>query len=99
MILPSWGPGNTRDAIVGFTTRRGTEFVRWVSKRWYGVEPGMVVGRSSATSLTTTTRRREFVYESTAATSEDAEPTVDVAYRLGWVVVSMKEDWEMVFPD
>ena len=33
-----------RDFAVGIVTGGGTEFVRQVSKRFYGVEPGMVVG-------------------------------------------------------
>ncbi|HET9260625.1 MAG TPA: HAD family hydrolase [Acidimicrobiia bacterium] len=33
-----------RDFTIGIVTGGGTEFVRQVSKRWYGVEPGMVVG-------------------------------------------------------
>jgi phosphoserine phosphatase len=33
-----------RDFMVGIVTGGGTEFVRQVSKRVYGVEPGMVVG-------------------------------------------------------
>lgn len=33
-----------REFTIGIITGGGTEFVRRVSKRWYGVEPGMVVG-------------------------------------------------------
>ena len=33
-----------RDFTIGIVTGGGTEFVRQVSKRCYGVEPGMVVG-------------------------------------------------------
>lgn len=40
---------------------------------------------------------REFAYESKAATFDDAEPITTVAERLGWVTVSMREDWETVF--
>jgi len=40
---------------------------------------------------------REFAYESEAATFKDAEPITAVAERLGWVVVSMRRDWETVF--
>jgi len=40
---------------------------------------------------------REFEYASTAATFEDPEPITAVAGRLGWVTVSMRDDWETVF--
>jgi hypothetical protein len=40
---------------------------------------------------------REFAYAGTAVTFEDAEPIAAVAERLGWVVVSMKNDWDPVF--
>ena len=40
---------------------------------------------------------REFAYQSTAATFEEDEPITTVAERLGWIVVSMKDDWETVF--
>jgi len=40
---------------------------------------------------------REFAYESQAATFEDDEPITAVADRLGWVVVSMRRDWETIF--
>lgn len=40
---------------------------------------------------------REFAYASEAATFEDAEPILDVADRLGWTVVSMRDDWRTVF--
>lgn len=40
---------------------------------------------------------REFVYESKAATFAENEAITDVADRLGWTTVSMKDDWETVF--
>ena len=40
---------------------------------------------------------REFAYESKAVTFEEDEPITAVADRLGWVVVSMQRDWEIVF--
>jgi phosphoserine phosphatase len=43
--------------------------------------------------------QREFAYASTAATFAEAEPITAVAERLGWVVVSIKDDWETVFAD
>jgi phosphoserine phosphatase len=42
--------------------------------------------------------QREFAYESTAATFEDAEPVTAVGARLGWTIVSMRDDWDTVFP-
>ncbi len=155
-----------RDFTIGIVTGGGTEFVRRVSKRWYGVDPGMVVGtligyqfdrddedrpvlRRTAAHTGTANEggakvehiqaqigmapilaignsggdremlewarasphgglavlidhddeEREFAYESTAATFDDAEPITDVAARLGWVVVSMAGDWSRVFTD
>jgi phosphoserine phosphatase len=41
---------------------------------------------------------REFAYESTAATFEETEAITSVADRLGWVTVSMRRDWETIFP-
>lgn len=41
---------------------------------------------------------REFSYESKAATFDDAEPITTIGERLGWTVVSMRDDWESVFP-
>jgi phosphoglycolate phosphatase-like HAD superfamily hydrolase len=40
---------------------------------------------------------REFAYTSTAATFEEQEPITDVAARSGWTVISMKDDWDVVF--
>lgn len=40
---------------------------------------------------------REFAYEGAAATFDDTEPITAVAERLGWVVVSMRDDWDTVF--
>jgi phosphoserine phosphatase len=152
------------DFTVGIVTGGGTEFVRRVSKRWYGVEPGMVVGtligyrfdrddaghpvvRRTAAQTGSANEggakvehihsqigrapilavgnsggdremlewaqasphggmailvnhdddEREFAYESTAVTFEDAEPITEIAHRLGWLVISMKQDWETVF--
>ena len=152
------------DFTVGIVTGGGTEFVRQVSKRIYGVEPGMVVGtligyefgrddagrpvvRRTTTQTGTANEGgakvehihsqvgrapvlavgnsggdremlewaqasrhgglavlvdhddadREFAYESRAATFEEDEPITDVAERLGWVVVSMQDDWATIF--
>jgi hypothetical protein len=41
--------------------------------------------------------QREFAYESTAATFDDAEPITRTGARLGWVIVSMARDWHTVF--
>lgn len=40
---------------------------------------------------------REFAYEGKGATTNDTEPITDVADRLGWTTVSMKNDWSTVF--
>ena len=148
---------------IGIVTGGGTEFVRQVSKRCYGVEPGMVVGtligyRFDRVDGQPVVRRtiaqvgsaneggakiehiqsqvgrppifaagnsggdremlewaqasrhgglavlvdhddaeREFAYESTAVSFQEPESITSVAHRLGWVVVSMKHDWETVF--
>jgi len=41
---------------------------------------------------------REFHYTSTAQTFAETEPITDVGARLGWTVVSMARDWDVVFP-
>ena len=41
---------------------------------------------------------REFHYTSTAQTFTETEPITDVGARLGWTVVSMARDWDIVFP-
>jgi phosphoserine phosphatase len=40
---------------------------------------------------------REYAYAGTAMTNPDAEPITDTAARLGWTVVSMRDDWRQVF--
>lgn len=42
---------------------------------------------------------REFAYAGSAASFAEAESLVDTAHRLGWVVASMRDDWEQVFRD
>lgn len=153
------------DFAIGIVTGGGTEFVRQVSTRLYGVEPGMVVGtligyafdrddagrpvvRRTLAQMGTANeggakvehiqaqvgRRplfaagnsggdremlewaqahprgglallvdhddpdREFAYQSTAVTFDDPEPITVVGERLGWVVASMRNDWDVVFP-
>jgi hypothetical protein len=41
---------------------------------------------------------REFQYTSTAATFVSTEPITDVGARLGWTIVSIARDWDVVFP-
>jgi phosphoserine phosphatase len=41
---------------------------------------------------------REFAYRSTAQTFTEAEPITDVGGRLGWTIVSMARDWDVIFP-
>jgi len=149
---------------IGIVTGGGTEFVRQVSSRFYGVQPGMVVGtligyefdrddrgrplvrRTSAqmgraneggakiehiqaqigrapvlaagnsggdremlewagTSphggvailIDHDDDVREFAYESAAATFEEDEVITAVGERLGWVIVSMRDDWATTF--
>jgi hypothetical protein len=40
---------------------------------------------------------REFSYQSAPATFQETEPITAVANRLGWVTVSMRDDWSTVF--
>ena len=40
---------------------------------------------------------REYAYAGASVTNPDAEPIVDTASRLGWTVVSMRDDWNRVF--
>ena len=152
------------DFTVGVVTGGGTEFVRQLSERLYGVEPGMVVGTligyrfdrddggrpvvrrtisqigkaneggakleniqsqigrapilavgnsagdremlewaqasrhgGLAVLVDHDDAEREFAYAGQAVTFDEDEPITDVAARLGWVVVSMRGDWETVF--
>jgi phosphoserine phosphatase len=41
---------------------------------------------------------REYAYASEAGTFQSTEPVTAIAERLGWTVVSMKNDWAEVFP-
>ncbi|MFC7245193.1 HAD family hydrolase [Catellatospora aurea] len=41
---------------------------------------------------------REYAYASAAVTFADTEPITATAHRLGWTVVSMRDDWSTVFP-
>jgi phosphoserine phosphatase len=41
---------------------------------------------------------REFVYTCKAGTFVETEPITDLGARLGWTVVSMARDWDVVFP-
>ena len=153
------------DFTIGIVTGGGTEFVRQVSRRWYAVEPGMVVGTligyrfdrdahgrpvvrrtisqsgranegaakvehiqaqigrppvlaignsggdremlewaqasrhgGLAILIDHDDADREVAYASTAATFEESEPITTLGRRLGWVIVSMKQDWHTVFP-
>jgi phosphoserine phosphatase len=153
------------DFTIGIVTGGGTEFVRQVSTRLYGVEPGMVVGtligyafdrddagrpivRRTLAQMGTANEGgakvehiqaqvgkrpllavgnsggdremlewaqahpqgglallvdhddadREFAYQSTAVSFDESEPITDVGERLGWVVLSMRDDWDVVFP-
>ncbi len=40
---------------------------------------------------------REYAYAGSSVTNPDAESIVDTAGRLGWTVVSMRDDWNRVF--
>ncbi len=42
---------------------------------------------------------REFKYVGTAQSFQEPAPIVDVANRLGWTIISMKNDWATIFPD
>lgn len=41
---------------------------------------------------------REFSYAGAGATTVETEPIVQVGARLGWTVVSMRHDWDVIFP-
>jgi hypothetical protein len=41
---------------------------------------------------------REYAYVSSAETFAEPEPITDVAQRLGWLTVSMANDWSTIFP-
>ncbi|HEU4319120.1 MAG TPA: HAD family hydrolase [Acidimicrobiia bacterium] len=42
---------------------------------------------------------REYAYESKAGSFTEEEPILEMANRLGWLTVSIKNDWETVFSD
>ena len=42
---------------------------------------------------------REYAYAGSSVTNPDAESIVDTAGRLGWTVVSMRNDWNRVFAE
>lgn len=42
---------------------------------------------------------REYAYRSEAGSFESDESITDVAVRLGWTVVSMRDDWSRIFVD
>jgi phosphoglycolate phosphatase-like HAD superfamily hydrolase len=42
---------------------------------------------------------REYAYESVAGTFAAGETIIDTAERMGWTVVSMRDDWETVYSD
>jgi phosphoglycolate phosphatase-like HAD superfamily hydrolase len=42
--------------------------------------------------------KREFQYISTPGTVVETEPITDAGARLGWTIVSMAQDWDVVFP-
>ena len=42
--------------------------------------------------------QREYAYAGASVTNPDAEAIADTASRLGWTVVSMRRDWNRVFP-
>lgn len=42
---------------------------------------------------------REFAYTGSAVSFAEAETVTDTARRLGWVIASMKDDWEQVFTE
>jgi phosphoserine phosphatase len=64
------------------------EMLEWVAA---GAHPGLaiLVDHDDA--------EREYAYAGQAATFVEAETITDVAARLGWVVVSMRDDWSRVF--
>ncbi|MGA7132316.1 MAG: hypothetical protein WBZ15_08260 [Mycobacterium sp.] len=41
---------------------------------------------------------REFHYTSTAGPVVETEAITDIGARLGWTIVSMARDWDVVFP-
>jgi hypothetical protein len=40
---------------------------------------------------------REYAYDSHAATVAETSPLLDIARTSGWLVVSMRSDWSVVF--
>jgi phosphoserine phosphatase len=57
-----------------------------------------VEGPSLALLIDHDDAKREFQYISTAGTVVETEAITDVGARLGWTIVSMARDWDVVFP-
>ncbi|MEM8745730.1 MAG: HAD family hydrolase [Actinomycetota bacterium] len=78
-----------RPIIAGGNSAGDGEMLEWAMA---GPHPGLAI------LVDHDDGEREFAYESTAATFEHTEKITDVADRLGWVTVSMADDWATVFP-
>ncbi len=78
-----------RPVFAGGNSSGDREMLEWAAG---GPGPGMalLVNHDDA--------EREYAYESLGATTSNEEPITDVGRRLGWTVVSMKDDWTQVFP-
>jgi hypothetical protein len=59
-------------------------------------DTGIAIVSSSGRSATTSTVCRPSWWW--AQTFAETEPITDVGARLGWTVVSMARDWDVVFP-
>lgn len=79
-----------RPVVVGGNSGGDREMLEWAAAG-PGPRLALLVDHDDA--------EREFSYLSRAETFAETEPITDVAHRLGWTVISMARDWDIVFPE
>ena len=79
-----------RPVVAGGNSAGDTEMLQF-AKSYDGPSLALLVDHDDA--------EREYAYESEAGSFEATEKILDTAERLGWVVVSIKDDWATVYAD
>ena len=79
-----------RPVVAGGNSAGDTEMLQ-VAMSYDGPSLALLVDHDDA--------EREYAYEREAGSFEATEKILDTAERLGWVVVSIKDDWATVFAD
>lgn len=79
-----------RPILVAGNSAGDREMLEWATS---GDGPGL------ALLLHHDDREREFAYESVSSTLKEHEPITAIGSRLGFTVISMKDDWATVFSD